>query len=51
MVTEHSPVGASQSDGKVESAIKRIEGQIGITRAAYENRRSIKMRDEHPAWQ
>jgi hypothetical protein len=42
-MTEHSPVGSSQSNGMTERRIQTIEGQIRALRSAFEARTKAKL--------
>ena len=42
-MTEHSPVGSSQSNGMTERRIQTIEGQIRALRSAFEARAEAKL--------
>ena len=46
----HSPVGESQSNGVIENAIQRIQGQIGAVKLDVESDSDTKMVPTHPAW-
>lgn len=47
-VVEHSPVGASQSNGIIERGIQSIEGQMRVILDAVEHRWNVKIPIDHP---
>ena len=50
VVLEQSPVGESQSNGRVESAIGRVKGQIRALKLDVEANYKTKLSDSHPIW-
>ena len=44
---EHSPVGSSQSNGSIENAVKKIEGQIRSIKLSVESRYNCKLPINH----
>ena len=44
---EHSPVGSSQSNGSIENAVKKLEGQIRSIRLSIESRYNCKLPINH----
>ena len=47
---ESSPVGESQSNGRVETAIQRIQGQISALKLDIESRSNISLTSQHAIW-
>ena len=47
---QNSPVGESQSNGAVENAIKRVQGQLRTLKLATEKRIRKRITSEHPAF-
>ena len=47
---ESSPVGGSQSNGRVENAIRRIQGQIRALKLDIESRSNISLTSQHAIW-
>ena len=47
-VTEHSPVGASASNGVVERGIQSVEGQVRVLKLALEKRWNVEIPSSHP---
>ena len=50
IILEHSPVGESQSNGRVESAIGRVKAQIRALKLDIEANYDMKLTDDHPIW-
>ena len=50
VMTEKSPVGEHQSNGKVERAIQTIEGQTVSMSLAVEMRYGENINENHPIW-
>ena len=50
IVLEHSPVGESQSNGRVEGAIDRVKAQIRALKLDVETNYDMKLADNHPIW-
>lgn len=51
VIPEHAPVGESQANGAVESAIKRLKGQIRTMELFLENKIGVKVEEEHQIWE
>ena len=51
MVIENFPVGESQSNGAVENAIRRVQGQIRIVKIATEEAKGKKIPADPAVWQ
>jgi hypothetical protein len=51
-IVEHSPVGASQSNGVIERGIQSVQGQLRVVRLALEKRYKVAIPAEHAfiAW-
>ena len=47
-VVEHSPVGASASNGVAERAIQSVQGQVRVLKLALEDRLQVKIPHRHP---
>ena len=47
---QHSPVGESSSNGAVENAIQRIQGQIRAIKLDIETNSGTRMTPSHPVW-
>jgi hypothetical protein len=47
-IVEHSPVGASQSNGVVERATQAVQGQLRSIKLAFESRCGVKLPSDHP---
>jgi hypothetical protein len=50
ITTEHSPVGESQANGRIENAVGRVQGQIGALHLDLEEHLKIKLEHNHPIW-
>ena len=49
VLSEESPVGEHQSNGEVENAVKRVQGQVRVTKDSTEAKYQTKMRGDHHA--
>lgn len=47
-IVEHSPVGASASNGIIERGIQSVEGQVRVIKDMLETRWSVKLPVDHP---
>ena len=50
IILEHSPVGESQSNGRVENAIDKVKAQIRALKLDVEANYGTKLADNHPVW-
>ena len=48
IIKEESPAYDSRSNGRIESVIKSIQGQVRTMKDALESRMSMKIKDDHP---
>ena len=44
---EHSPVGDSASNGSVENAVRKVEGQIRVLKLLVESNYKVKLQIDH----